>query len=94
MQSAATVPEAVMEISQASLLPKAAMTLRMNACDQAPIIVPKMQDEKSLTLHWCSFSSWGMEAITISFANQGGQWLVYALRQPIARQITQNARPK
>jgi len=32
----------------------AAISFFMDACDQAPLIVPKMQDQISLTLCWCS----------------------------------------
>jgi len=34
---------------------------------------PKMHDQKSLTLHWRSFSSWGREGIAICFAYKGRQ---------------------
>ena len=38
---------------------KAAISFIMGACDQAPLILPEMQDQISLTLCWRSFSSCG-----------------------------------
>jgi len=53
-----------------------------------------MQGQKWLTLHWHSFSRWGRECVAFSFANKGGQYVFYEYLQPIATQITQDARPE
>jgi len=50
MKYVETIPEAVTGISRAYLHIIAAMSLAMNACDQAPIILPKMQDQTLLVL--------------------------------------------
>jgi len=42
----------------------------------------------------CSFAEWGGEHVAVSFAYNGGLYLVYKCPQPIATQITQDARPK
>jgi len=70
------------------------MSLFMNVCDQAPLILQKMQDQKLLMLRWLSFSRWGREGIAISIANKGGQYFIYGCVQPIACQITQDVRWK
>jgi len=54
----------------------------------------KMQDQKLLLLHWCSFSGWGRERVTSVFAVKGGQYHIYGCLQPITSEITQDARPK
>jgi hypothetical protein len=45
------VPEDVTGILRPYLPTEAAIFLFMNAGDQAPLILPKMQESKSLTLH-------------------------------------------
>jgi len=45
-------------------------------------------------LCWRSFPEWGREHVVFSFAYKGGQYLIYEWPQPIATQITQDARPK
>jgi len=54
MKWVVTVPEDVARISRTYLPIKAAMSFFMDACDQAPLILPKMQDQISLTLCWRS----------------------------------------
>jgi len=44
---------------------------------------PKFIDTP-LMLHWRTVWRWGREGIAISFANEGGQYLVYGFLQPIA----------
>jgi hypothetical protein len=51
-----------------------------------------MQDQKSLMFSECSYSWLGMERIAFTFAIKGGQYLIYKCLQPIATQITQDAR--
>ena len=46
----------------------AAISFWMVVCDQAPLILPNMQDQISLMLCWCSFSRWGRDGIAICFA--------------------------
>jgi hypothetical protein len=50
------------------------------ACDQAPLIIQKMEDPKSLILRWCSFSTWGTEHFAFSFHYHGRQYLLYIWR--------------
>jgi len=45
----------------------------MNVCIQLPLRSPKMQDQKSLTLCWLSFSGWGKECFSLVFDYKGGQ---------------------
>ena len=66
----------------------------MDACNQVPLILPKMQDQKSLTLRWCSLWKWGSKGIAVCSANTSGQKVVYDWLQPISGVITQDARPK
>jgi len=65
----------------------------MDACDQEPLILPQMQNQKSLTLHWRSSSEWGREHVTMFLAYKGSQYLVYDYLQPVAPQITQDTLP-
>ena len=51
MKQVVTVLEDVAGISRTYLLIKPAISLFMDACDQAPLLLRKMQDQKSLTLH-------------------------------------------
>jgi len=52
-----------------------------------------MGGQQLLTLHWCSFSTWGRVRFTFSFAYQGSQYSVYDYIQPVALQITQDTWP-
>ena len=54
MKYVVTVPEDVAGISRTYLPIKAAISFCMDAFDQAPLILPKMQDQILLTLCWCS----------------------------------------
>jgi len=49
-----------------------------------------MEGQQSLTLHWQTFSRWGRERFTCSFAYKGSQYFVYDYLQPVAPHITQN----
>jgi hypothetical protein len=73
---------------------KPANSRYIDVCDHSPIRLPKMQDQKSLSLHWCSFSEWSRVCVTFSFASEGSLYLVYEHLHRIATQITQGARPK
>jgi len=72
----------------------AANVLYIDVCEYSPIRLPNMQDQKSLTLHSQSFSDWGRECVTISFAYKGSRYVIYERLHPIATRITQGARPK
>jgi hypothetical protein len=50
MKSVVTVPEDVATISGTYLPIEAAISFHMDGCDQAPLILPKMQDQTSLIL--------------------------------------------
>jgi len=56
--------------------------------------LPEIQDLKSLTLHWRSFSGWGSECDAILFAYKGGQYFDYVLPQPYQFFITCCIGPK
>jgi len=74
-----------------SLLPiQAANTSFITICNLSPPRLPKIHDQESLTLHWRSFSWWGRETFTVSFAYTGSQYFIYNYLQPIAPQITQD----
>jgi len=78
-----------------SLLPiKAAYTSVMNVSDQTPCRVTMMQSQTLLTHCWHSFSQWGRQCVTVSFAYKCSLYLIYEGLHPIATQITQDARPK
>jgi len=78
-----------------SVLPlKEANTLIMYNNDQVTFQLPDLQDQKLLTLCRRSFSEWGREGVTLSFAHTGNLYLIYDYLQPIATQITQDATPK
>jgi len=53
-----------------------------------------MEGQQSLTLRWRSFSWWGREHFTFSFAYKGSQYFVYDYVQPIAHKITQDTWPR
>jgi len=52
---------------------------------------PDLQDQTSLTLHWCSLSWWRNEDILYCFDWKGSQDIVYKLLPDIAIEITQDA---
>jgi len=66
----------------------------MDLCDKVSLLLPKMQNHKSLSLHGRSFSSRRREGIAIAFAYKGSQSFLYDCMQPIIHQMTQDARPK
>jgi len=73
---------------------KAANTLIMNRNDHIAFDLTGLQDQKSLTLCRRSISQWGRERETRSVANKGSQYPIYEWSQLIAKQITNDARPK
>jgi hypothetical protein len=56
---------------------KVATTLAINYHHIATLILPKMQHQLLLTLHWRSFSGWDRESVRIILNIQGSQLLVY-----------------
>jgi hypothetical protein len=54
---------------------QAAISCCMDACGQAPLIVPKMQDLILVPLCWRSFSGCGWAREYASFAHQGGKYV-------------------
>jgi len=66
----------------------------MDMWNQSQVRLPKMQDQKSWTLHWRSFSGWGREYVAPVFDSQGSQYLVYGWLQLIATTVTEDAKPK
>jgi hypothetical protein len=54
-----------------------------------------MMQSQTLLMHLShSFSEWGREFFTLSFAQKCSLYLIYEHLHPIAPQITQEARPK
>jgi len=53
-----------------------------------------MQYQKLTTLCWRTFAGCGREHITIVFAWEGSQYLIYIYFQPIATLVTQDGKPK
>jgi len=53
-----------------------------------------MEGQQLLTLHWRSFSWWGREYFTFSFAYKGSQYFVYDYVQPIVHKITHETWPR
>ena len=93
MKWVVTVPDDVAEIFCTFLPITAAISLFMDACDQVPLIIPKMQDPKSLTLRLRSFSWCARERFACFFGNKDGQYYVYDSIWPVTPQITQDTRP-
>jgi len=73
---------------------KAASTLLRDSSNQVTFQLPFLQDIKSLTLHWRSFSGWGREHDGIIFDMEGSQYLGDEWLQPFATEITHDAQPK
>jgi len=73
---------------------EAAKSLFIDAYGIAPLILPKMQDQKSLMLRWCSFSRCSREYAAIALAYKGGQYSINDNLQPFTTQITKDAKPK
>jgi len=72
----------------------AANTWFMTTSNLSPCRLPKIHDQEWLTLRWRSFSWWGRQRFTVSFAYKGSQYFVYDNSQPIAPQTNQNTWPR
>ena len=81
-------------VSLSLLSIKAANSLIMYSNDQMVFELPDLQDQNSITLCWRSLSEWGRECVAPTFAYAAIQYLIYEWLQPIATQITHDARPK
>jgi len=75
-----------------ALLPKkAANPYVMSNSNPITIQLPYLQHQKSLTLHWPSFSECGRECVGVVFANNGCQCRINRCLQPIGIWITQHS---
>jgi len=72
----------------------AANTLIIYRNDHIAFDLPDIQDQKSLTLRWRSISERGREHDPRSFAYIASQYCIYDWSEPIAKQITNDARPE
>jgi hypothetical protein len=94
MKSVVTVWAAVAGMYLAYLPMEAAKSLFMDACDLAPLIIPKMRDQKSLALRWRSFSWCGRGHADSSLAYNDREYSISDSLQPFTTQITKDAKPK
>jgi len=76
------------------LAEKATSTFYINYYHKAKLRLPRMGDQKSSRLHWCSFSGWVRERAAVVCAPKGCQCLIYRCLQPITTYIMQDAKPK
>ena len=77
-----------------SLFPiKAANTLITNSNNQIASELPESQEQESLMLRWHTYSEWGRECVALSVAWKASQYHIYEWPQPIATQISNDARP-
>jgi len=89
-----TALEALAPISLAYLPIMAANSSFIGVCNQEPFRLPEMQDQKSLMLHWCSFSRWGRKSVAFSVAYKGCQYCDYVYSLPSRIFITPLTGPK
>jgi hypothetical protein len=75
MKYIVTVPEDVARISRTYLPIQAAIFFFLDVCNQAPLILPKIQDQTALTLCRRSFSGCGWVRENVCFAHQG-RWYI------------------
>jgi len=85
--------EGVRSVSLFSFPINQANTLIFYRINHIAFDLPDLQDQKLLTLHWNSISEWGRECEARSFADEASQYRSYEWSQPIAKQITTDARP-
>jgi len=62
---------------------KEANTSVMTSCNQCPLWLPRMQDLKSLTLHWRSFPGWCREHFSTYFNHKGSRFMQKEHRRTI-----------
>jgi len=73
---------------------KVANTSFMNVCNQMPVRLPKMLDQKLLSLLWHWFLGGGRECITVLVPSNSCQYLIYWCLQSISTLVTPDAKPK
>jgi len=66
----------------------------MYSNDEIACELPDLPDQNSSKCSWRSFSEWGREHVALSCAYKANQYRIYEWRQPIATQITNDARPR
>jgi len=54
---------------------KVAYTSLKNVCNQSPLRLPMMQDQKSLAVSWLSVSWWGTARVSLHFDYKPGLWI-------------------
>jgi len=85
----------VVAISSLAFLPiQAANIMIMGVCQFTALELSKMQDKKSLTLHWRSFLGGGSDIIAGLYALKGGQYCDYGWILSCSPVIVQDARPE
>jgi len=72
----------------------AADTLIIDRKDHIALELPDLPDKTLLMLGWSSMSEWGRQHVARLFAYRANQYCIYESSQPIATQITNDARPK
>jgi len=80
-----------MSMSSTVLHEQASFTLDMIYWYNAKLKLLKMEDQKSMMLHWCSFSEWCREHDALVFAPEGSQNLIYGCLHPITTWMMQVA---
>jgi len=86
--------EGALSVSLSGFPIKAANTVIIYKNNHIAFDLPDLQVHKSLTLRWRSISEWGRECGARSFAYKASQYCMYEWSQPIAKQMTNDARPK
>jgi len=79
-----SVHDGVTKISCTILAEKEAIPSHMNLGHPATFRLTKMQDQKSLTLHWRSRSGWGRECVSLVLHTEGCQYFIYDDFWPVA----------
>jgi len=68
-------PNGARSVSLSLLVINAVYTSFMNICIQFPLRLPKMQDQRSLTRCWLSFSGCGRDRVSLVFDFKDGQFI-------------------
>ena len=62
----------------------------MYSNDQVTFQLPDLQDQKLVSLCWCSFSQWGREGVASSSTYKDDQYVIIECPQPMAAQSTED----
>jgi hypothetical protein len=81
-------------VSPAVLLILAASILIISNNNHITLLLPNLQGQHSLILHWHSFTTWGRECVTFSVANRGCKLFEYVYQWPDRIGITWLTTPK